>query len=191
MNTGRDEFRRYKFVVNIIVEVFKKLPDKGLMFIWNCVNAQSGKLAIGVRYCILKVLCKECGDNVYIAANVEIKNFNNLVLGSNVSIHRFCYIDAIGGVQIGSEVSIAHSSSIVSFNHAWSNEDMAIKYNPITTRGIIIEEDVWIGCGVRILDGVKICRRSIVAAGSVVIKEVKSKTLVGGVPCKELKNLNR
>lgn len=52
--------------------------------------------------------------------------------------------------------------------------------------GIVVEEDVWIGYGTTILDGVHI-GRGVVAAGAVVIKDVESYTIVGGVPTKPVK----
>lgn len=52
-----------------------------------------------------------------------------------------------------------------------------------------IENDVWIGCGVRIMAGVTIHKRSIVAAGAVVTKDIDSGSLVGGVPAKMIKEI--
>lgn len=52
---------------------------------------------------------------------------------------------------------------------------------------VIIEEDVWIGCNVTILKGVTIGRSSIIAAGSLVVKDVPSYSIVGGVPAKVIK----
>lgn len=52
---------------------------------------------------------------------------------------------------------------------------------------VIIEEDVWIGCSVTILKGVKIGRSSIIAAGSLVVKDVPPYSIVGGVPAKVIK----
>ena len=52
---------------------------------------------------------------------------------------------------------------------------------------VIIEEDVWIGCNVTILKGVKIGRSSIIAAGSLVVKDVPPYSIVGGVPAKVIK----
>ena len=108
-----------------------------------------------------------------------------------------CYIDGCGGIEIGDNVSIAHSTSIVSFNHTYEKVDIPIKYNPISCGYIYIYNDfcsvyndVWIGCGVRILSGVTIGNRSIVAAGSVVTANVTPYTLVGGIPAKFIKQIN-
>ncbi|MBW4862843.1 MAG: acyltransferase [Paeniclostridium sp.] len=186
MRTGRDEFRKNVRIINAIIFIMKKIPNKFLHVLWNITNGWKGKLGIGIRYCILKVLCKDCGTNVYVAENVEIKNMKNLTIGSNVSIHRFSYIDAAGEISIGNDVSIAHNASLVSFDHTWNDKSIPIKYNPTYLGFIKIEDDVWIGCGVRILKNVTIKSRSIVAAGSIVTKNIESNSISGGVPNKKI-----
>jgi len=58
------------------------------------------------------------------------------------------------------------------------------------TQPIVIEDEVWIGSGAIITQGVTIGRGSVVAAGAVVIKNVDAKTVVGGVPAKFLRNVD-
>lgn len=53
---------------------------------------------------------------------------------------------------------------------------------------IFIEDDVWIGCGVTILKGVRIGTGSIIAAGSLLLKDVPSYTVYGGIPGRVIKN---
>ena len=129
------------------------------------------------------------GKNIYVGKNVTIKNFESLILGSNISIHANCYIDASGGVNIGDNVSIAHNSSIISFEHTWENLEVPIKYNPTILKEVVIFKDVWIGCGVRVLAGVKINTRTIVAAGSVVKGLLDEKSIYAGVPAKKIRNI--
>lgn len=57
----------------------------------------------------------------------------------------------------------------------------------LTKGGIVVEDDVWIGYGATILDGVHIHRGGVVAAGAVVTKDVPPYTIVGGVPAKSLR----
>ena len=127
---------------------------------------------------------------VYVGSFVTLKNFDKISIGSNVSIHDSCYIDGLGGCFIGNNVSIAHQSSILTFNHTWSDINLPIKYNPVLMSTVFIADDVWIGCGVRIMPGVSIGTRSVVAAGAVVVYDVPSNCLVGGVPAKVIKKLD-
>jgi acetyltransferase-like isoleucine patch superfamily enzyme len=158
-------------------------------FLWRRVAGWDGLIGIGLRYCLLRSMTKKCGDNVLVGPDVEIRHWRELSVGNNVSIHRGCYIDALGGVTIGDDVSIAHGTSILSFEHGWADPASPIRDNPVTKAPVLIAGDVWIGCGCRILAGVTINRRTIVAAGAVVTKDVPAGTIVGGVPAKVLRSI--
>lgn len=154
-----------------------------------CFRGTHGTKGVFIRYLLFRTLVKECGENVLINENVYIQNIENIVCGNNVSIHEMCYINACGGLTIGDNVSIAHSSSVLTFNHMYDNPNKPIKYNTIEMSPVTICDDVWIGCGCRILAGVTINRRSIVAAGGVVTKNVPCNSIVGGVPARVLKTI--
>lgn len=86
--------------------------------------------------------------------------------------------------MIGNNVSIAHSSSILTSTHTYSDFNLPINImNPKKT--VVIHDDVWIGCGVRILCGVHIDTRCIIGANSLVNKSVDSFSIYGGVPAKK------
>ncbi|MCW2262041.1 MULTISPECIES: acyltransferase [Sphingobacterium] len=186
---GRDKFKALKPIFTILILFFKILPKVICEIFWSIIMPFNGLLAKGIRYSILKANAKEVGDNLSVGANTIIKNWQNFSCGNNVSIHENCVVDCDGEVKIGNNVSIAHASSLVAANHTWSDYSVPIKYNPLTVIGIIIYDDVWIGCGVRILDGVRIHSRSIIAAGAVVNRIVESNSLVGGVPAKLIKKI--
>ncbi|WP_346986128.1 acyltransferase [Chryseobacterium sp. POE27] len=188
-STGRDKFKKNSKVINLFVKIFSALPKTVLIFIWDCISNKSQVLFIGIRYIILKSLIKECGENVKIGTNVQILGWQKLSIRDNVSIHANCYIDANGGITIDKNVSIAHNSTILSSNHSWYDESLPIKYNPIVFDEVIISEDVWIGCGCRILAGARVGKRSIIAAGAVVNRNVETKSIVGGVPAKLIKKI--
>ena len=100
-----------------------------------------------------------------------------------------CYIDGYGGLTIGNNVSIAHATSVLTTNHTWADTSIPIKYNPETLGPVVIEDDVWLGAGVRVLAGITIAKRAIVAAGAVVNKNVQSNCIVGGIPARVIKNI--
>ena len=118
-----------------------------------------------------------------------LENLQSRSFGDNVSIHPFCYLEGAGGIEIGNNVSLAHVTSVLSVNHTWSYSELPIKYNPIEHAPVKICDDVWIGCGCRIMAGVTVYSRSIIAAGAVVTKDVEPNTLVGGVPAKCIKSI--
>lgn len=102
------------------------------------------------------------------------------------------------GLIIGNFVSIANDVKfILGGNHQMSTfttyplKSILIKKTPdidaITKGKIIVEDEVWIGNGAIILSGIKIGRGSIVAAGSVVTKDIEPYSIVGGNPAKLIK----
>ena len=189
MSSGRDKFRKTKFFINILVGILKVLPRAILIFLWDLFTNYRQILFVGLRYIILKILIKDCGDNVKIGSNVQILGWENLTIGNNVSIHANCYIDANGTIKIGDNVSIAHNTTLLSANHGWSDRSLPIKYNPVSFAPLSIDCDVWVGCGCRILSGVTLGKRSIVAAGAVVNKSVTPGVIVGGKPARIIKEI--
>ena len=187
--TGRDKFARVRGLLLCCAAVMRPMPTFINRWLWVLTNATPDSVGVALRYILLKAMAKRCGDNVYVGRYVEVLNANRLELGDNISLHAYCYVDAAGGVTIGSDVSIAHASSLISFDHTWDDPDTPIKYNPVAYKPIVIEDDVWLGCGVRVLCGLTIGKRSIVAAGAVVNKDVPAGWIVGGVPAKPLKEI--
>ena len=173
-----------------ISKKIKVLPDFFVLFLYEFFSVSENKFFLFIRYILVASLVESIGLNVYIGKNVTLKNLKNISIGNNVSIHNNCYIDGYGGIYIGNDVSIAHNSSIMSSTHRWSNNELAIKYNPVEKMPIFIGNDVWIGMGVRILNGIKIEDRSIIGANSVVNKDVPSNTVVAGVPIKKIKEID-
>lgn len=190
MSTGRNQFKKYKLVIGFLSDFFKFFGKKGNLLFLGYFRNTNGKIGLLLRYIFIKNIAKNVGDNVSIQPNVFLFNLQNIEIGDNVSIHPMCYIDGAGGVTIGNDVSIAHATTLISANHTWDDINVPIKYNKETFAPIVIEDDVWIGCGVRVLAGVKISKRSIVAAGAVVNKSFEEKSLIGGVPAKLIKKIN-
>ena len=111
-----------------------------------------------------------------------------LELGDNVSVNPYSVLYGHGGLSIGHNTRIAAHVSIVPANHIISRRDLPICEQGIDARGIVIEDDVWIGTGVRVLDGVRIGRGAVLAAGAVVRQDVPSYSVVGGVPARVIKS---
>lgn len=186
---GNKTYYKYKSIIRFFSSLFNIVPGFVCRILWFSTNGLNNYFAVLVRYLVFFNASKSCGDNVYVGSSVILKNLDNCEVGCNVSIHDNCYIDAIGGLVIGDNVSIAHQSSILTFNHTWSDLKAPIKYNPIEQAPVIIGDDVWIGCGVRVMPGVTIGTRAIVAAGAVVTSDVPSGVIVGGVPAKVLREI--
>ena len=111
----------------------------------------------------------------------------NIHLGKNVFINAGCKFQDQGGITIGDNVLIGHNVVMATLNH---NEDVKKRGNLIPAP-INIGNDVWIGSNATILSGVSVGDGAIIAAGAVVTKDVKAKTIVGGVPAKYIRDIRQ
>ncbi|KZY46031.1 hypothetical protein A3732_08335 [Oleiphilus sp. HI0050] len=186
---GRSIFKLTKPILSAFYYLTLVAPAFIFRWCWPLLDLLPSYFGVAMRYVFARRLFKSVGDNLYIARSVTIKNWSNVVVGNNVSIHEGSYIDGAGGILLGNNVSIAHHSSLISFEHTWEDENLPIKYNPTITKNINIHDDVWIGCGVRILAGSIVKSRSVVGAGSVLKGEVDSNCIFAGVPARRVKSI--
>lgn len=176
-------------LIKIMQIPYNKLPRSISELTWNVSSVSDSKFAVTIRYMYLKKYAKYVDKNVYIGKFVCLKNIDKLSIGKNVSIHSFNYVDAFGEIYINDNVSIANHCTLISSEHTWSDKNVSIKFNKIIPKKIIIEEDVWIASGVRILGGNVIRKRNIIAAGAVLTKNTEPNSLYVGVPAKKLKEV--
>ncbi|MBZ9777708.1 acyltransferase [Psychroflexus sp. CAK8W] len=187
--TGREKFNKHKKIINLLWFFSRIFGISFNKFLFHFFRNTNGMVGIILRYIFAKNIFKYLGDNVSIHPNVFIFNHKNISIGNNVSIHPMCYIEGAGGIKIGDNVSIAHNSSLISTNHGWNDLQTPIKYNKESFQEILIENDVWVACGVRILAGVRVSERTVIAAGAVVNKGFEEKVLLAGIPAKIIKRI--
>ena len=108
----------------------------------------------------------------------------NLVLGDDVDLALDVLITTSGGVKIGDRTLIGYRAQIISANHAIPDQKGRIFGSGHHKKQVIIGCDVWVGANSMIMPGVVIGDGAIIAAGSVVTKNVPEYTIVGGVPAK-------
>jgi acetyltransferase-like isoleucine patch superfamily enzyme len=105
-------------------------------------------------------------------------------IGNSTGVGAYSYIGAGGGVVIGNFVSIGQRVNFHAENHEFQDRSRLIAEQGVTYKGICVEDDCWIGSGSIILDGVTIGQGAVVAAGSVVTKNVDAYSIVAGVPAR-------
>ena len=184
---GRDIFKKYKAVLKIVECFYRVVPFRIRIWLYSFKRSKSGIIQLGKRYALIRSIAKSVGDNVKICENVYLYNIQNISFGSNVSIWPMCYIEGSGGVIIGNDVSIAHSVTIMSEEHKYTDLDIPIKDQGKELAKVTIEDNVWIGAKATILSGVLIGSGSIIGAGAVVTKDVPKNAIVAGVPAKVIK----
>jgi len=136
------------------------------------------------------------GDQVQIATNCalfsrESPSAGILSIGNNTHIGDNTIIDVADDVTIGDTVAIGPNCVIYSHDHGYESDAAAAWKGALITRPVIIEDNAWVGSGVTILPGVTIGERAVVAAGSVVTKDVEANSVYGGIPALKIKDIQR
>lgn len=124
------------------------------------------------------------GKRVVFYPGIWIFPGRNLVLGDDVDIAFGVLITTGGGVQIGERTLIGYGTKILSSNHNIPNSRASIFASGHQNKPVHIERDVWIGANCIVLPGVTIGEGAVVAAGSVVTRDISEFSIVGGVPAK-------
>ena len=107
-------------------------------------------------------------------------------IGRNVFVNQNCTFYGLGGLDIGDDVMIGPNVSLITSGHPVA---AALRRDGVTARPIVIERNVWIAAGVTVIGGVTIGENAVVAAGSVVTRDVPPNTLVGGNPASIIRTI--
>ncbi|GAB3656154.1 hypothetical protein GCM10028791_27780 [Echinicola sediminis] len=192
-----------KLLRGLWVKLFLK-SSKGMLLvgkrakIFNKSYIVAGKNCIFEDGCEINGLSKQgihLGENVTIGRYAMIRPTNNyggplgegLKVGDNSSIGHLSYIGCSGYIEIGNNVMMSPRVSIYSENHNFEHTDLPMKDQGVTRSFVRIEDDCWIASNSIILAGVTIGKGAVIAAGSVVTKDVAPYSIVGGNPAKLIK----
>jgi acetyltransferase-like isoleucine patch superfamily enzyme len=96
-----------------------------------------------------------------------------------------------GGIRIGNHVLFGPGVQVLAVDHVFSDPDRPIMDQGITARGIVIEDNCWIGAGAIVLDGVTIGRGACIGAGAVVTTSIPPHSLAVGAPARVVRDLMR
>ncbi len=160
------------FLYSIIQGLFNLLPANGVYIRWR------GKL-------VEKIVTK-CGKNLKVSSRVNIYSPKKITIGDNVYIGYNSYLGG-GDIFLEDEVMIGPFCSIVAGNHTL--KEKSYRFGPYDFGKIEIGEGTWLGSHVVITNNVKIGKGVLVAAGSVVTKDVPDFSIVGGIPAKLIKKV--
>ncbi|ROQ64673.1 acetyltransferase-like isoleucine patch superfamily enzyme [Rathayibacter sp. PhB152] len=122
------------------------------------------------------------GDRSYLAAGAYLTG--DIEIGTDCSLNPYTVLR--GSVVLGSAVRVGAHTSILGFNHSMEPGTEVFR-QPLSSRGIRIGDDVWIGSHVVVLDGVTVGDHAVLAAGAVVTKDVAPGAVVGGNPARRLR----
>lgn len=146
-------------------------------------------------YCQLVATSRQ-NNAISIGENAFVRSFSMINagppegfvhIGDRTKIGQGSLLYGNGGLTIGNDVMIAGQSSIIASSHNHDDPNIPIANQGISAKGIVIKDNVWIGAGVRILDGVIVGEGAVIGANAVVNQDVASGDIVGGVPARQLK----
>ncbi|MFJ8051783.1 acyltransferase [Streptomyces luteogriseus] len=123
------------------------------------------------------------GDRSYIAAHAYVTDA--IRTGADCTVNPFTVVR--GTVTLGDGVRIGAHSSLLGFNHG-SAPDLPVHQQPVTSRGITVGDDVWIGSHVVVVDGVTIGDHCVIGAGAVVTKDLPAWSVAAGNPARRLRD---
>lgn len=149
------------------------------------------------------------GAKVCRRVRMDVLPFNYFELGANSTIEDFSVVNngvgavsigsdsriglgnvIIGPVKVGNQVIFAQNVVLSGLNHGYEDINIPIRLQKVTTAQITVEDEVWIGANAVITAGITVGKHSVVAGGSVVVKDVPPFSIVGGNPAKILKQYN-
>ena len=191
-----------------IREMFKKNPKWKNFIDWIIMNQVETRPRWFIR--ILSPLYQHRGKHSVIHSSVRMDTppYRKFSLGDYSVIESFACINnavgdviignytriglhntIIGPVTIGHHVNLAQGITVTALNHKFENPDIRIDEQGISTKPVIIGNDIWVGTNAVILPGVTIGDHSVIAAGAIVTKDVPPHSLVAGVPAKVIKQI--
>lgn len=110
----------------------------------------------------------------------------NITVGKNVFINACCHFQDQGGITLGDNCLVGHNVVFATLNHGFAPEER----QSMLPAPIVVGRNVWIGSNSTILQGVTIGDNSIIAAGSVVIKDVPANAIVAGIPARFIRSIS-
>lgn len=141
-------------------------------------------------------------EKIQLGNNVKIGAYSNLLstshfskygkglkMGNNSAIGDFTHFGAPGGIEIGNDVIMGSYISFHSENHNFQDTSKLIREQGVSSKGIVLGNNIWVGAKVTFLDGAVIGNNCVVAAGAVVNGEFPDNVVIGGVPAKILKHI--
>ncbi len=134
-----------------------------------------------LRQLWLRLLGSEIGDGSIVFRGVTVLGAGNLRLGERVHVGFRVVLDARGGITVADDVNISSDSQLLTAKHDPHSPSFERQVAPV-----VIESHVWVATRAMVLAGVTLGRGAVVAAGSVVTRDVAPSTIVGGVPAKPI-----
>ena len=154
---------------------------------WIWARVTEGRL-VGWRNRFLRRHLGSLGPRSGVSFGVRIVSPDHIHIGTETYLPNRSVFDGRGGLTIGDQCLIGFESIIITSTHESADVTVPIRDQGLFEAPVVIGNDVWLGCRVIVMPGVTIGDHAIVAAGSVVTKDVPAYGVVGGVPARAIKD---
>ena len=142
----------------------------------------------GLRAGWLGRRCAAFGPGCVVARGGRVLAPERLVMGSGVVVARDVTLDARGGLELRDEALVGFETVLLTHTHRSDRVGVAIQHQGMFDGPVTIGERAWLGMRVVVLPGITIGADAIVAAGSVVTRDVPARAVVAGVPARVLRS---
>jgi acetyltransferase-like isoleucine patch superfamily enzyme len=139
-----------------------------------------------IRALFSELIGKQVDESFLLIPPFYMTGGDEIRIGRNVFVNQNCTFYDLGGLDIADDVLIGPNVSLITSGHPIEpsqRRDFTI------AKPIAIEKNVWIATGATVIGGVTVGENSVVAAGSVVTKDVPANTLVGGNPARVIRSI--
>jgi acetyltransferase-like isoleucine patch superfamily enzyme len=180
-----EEIRLYSEYLPKAQELTFTQEQRYLHFLWDALDklpmSVAVDFAIPFRHIIAERLFKKCGDNLIAEENVRFNFGQNLEVGNDVLMNRDVHLDAKGGIVLGDFVILTEGVEIYTHTHSES------EHSKRSYGRVVIKDFAKIYAHAMILPGVTVGEQAIVAAKSLVSKDVETNMVVAGIPAKVIR----
>lgn len=152
--------------------------DAGYIFLNYIVNSIP---CWHIRKFFYKLVGMKLGKDSRIHMKTVVLMPKRICIGERTIINEGCFIDGRGGLTIGNDVSVSVFSMLITGSHDKSSQTFA--YRP---GAIVIEDNVWLGARVIVLDNSTVKKFCIIGAGSVFKGTASENSVYAGVPAKKI-----
>lgn len=159
---------------------------KRAMAITANINRLTFDDADEVRALFSELIGKKVDDSVVLIPPFYTTGGLEISVGRNVFVNQNCTFYDLGGLAIADDVMIGPNVSIITSSHPI---DPSRRRDSVIAKPVVIERNVWIAAGATIIGGVTVGENAVVAAGSVVTRDVPPNTLVGGNPARVIRSI--
>lgn len=174
------------FLANYSNEFFRPGSRFKVMvwYIFNFFVFNSGfPYPVSFKIFLIKLFNGVAGQNITIKPNVSIKYPWLLSIGDNCWIGENVWIDNLAQVSIGSNVCISQGAMLLTGNHNYKKDTF-----DLITGEITLEDGVWIGAKSVVCPGVTCFSHSVLAVGSVAVKNLESYSIYQGNPASKIRD---